>query len=192
MFYTLGRGRGGNVYVYALKLKQFVFSNEIIETGISEIDNQIFDSYPRTRISLSSGSGTFVANEIVQGDYYILDITGGASYAIGTNSTYSIVFGATTISYSPTYTVAIGGQPPIVNIKAIFLITGAVGVSCAYKCFLTHNCSNVATNSASAFSRAYVQTGTVNTTTGFTLQVSYLSANTGDSMSCHAMSLIKQ
>ena len=65
MFYTLGRGRGGNVYVYALKLKQFVFSNEIIETGISEIDNQIFDSYPRTRISLSSGSGTFVANEIV-------------------------------------------------------------------------------------------------------------------------------
>ena len=65
MFYTLGRGRGGNVYVYALKLKQFVFSNEIIETGISEIDNQIFDSYQRTRISLSSGSGTFVANEIV-------------------------------------------------------------------------------------------------------------------------------
>lgn len=65
MFYTLGRGRGGNVYVFALKLKQFVFSNEIIETGISEIDNQIFDSYPRTRISLSSGSGTFVTNEIV-------------------------------------------------------------------------------------------------------------------------------
>ena len=29
MFYTLGRGRGGNVYVYALKLKQFVFSNEV-------------------------------------------------------------------------------------------------------------------------------------------------------------------
>ena len=27
MFYTLGRGRGANVYVYALKLKQFVFSN---------------------------------------------------------------------------------------------------------------------------------------------------------------------
>jgi hypothetical protein len=65
MFHTLGRGRGGNVYVYALKLKQFVFSSEIIETGISEIDGQIFDLYPRTRISLSSGSGTFVANEIV-------------------------------------------------------------------------------------------------------------------------------
>jgi hypothetical protein len=65
MFHTLGRGRGGNVYVYALKLKQFVFSSEVIETGISEIDGQIFDLYPRTRISLSSGSGTFVANEIV-------------------------------------------------------------------------------------------------------------------------------
>jgi hypothetical protein len=65
MFYTLGRGRGGNVYVYALKLKQFVFSNEIIETGITEIDEQIRDEYPRTRITLTSGSGTFVNDEIV-------------------------------------------------------------------------------------------------------------------------------
>jgi hypothetical protein len=66
MFYTLGRGRGGNVYVYALKLKQFVFSNEVIETGISEIDSQIFDLYPRNRISLNAGgTGAFVANEIV-------------------------------------------------------------------------------------------------------------------------------
>lgn len=65
MFYTLGRGRGGNVYVYALKLKQFVFSNEVIETGIAEIDNQIRDHYPRTRVTLTSGSGTFVRDEIV-------------------------------------------------------------------------------------------------------------------------------
>jgi hypothetical protein len=65
MFYTLGRGRGGNVYVYALKLKQFVFSNEVIETGVSEIDNQIRDHYPRTRISLLSGSGKFLNDEIV-------------------------------------------------------------------------------------------------------------------------------
>jgi hypothetical protein len=50
MFYTLGRGRGANVYVYALKLKQLVFSNELISTGIIEIDNQIRDIYPRTRI----------------------------------------------------------------------------------------------------------------------------------------------
>jgi hypothetical protein len=66
MFYTLGRGRGGNVYVYALKLKQFVFSNEIIETGIPEIDDQIKDSYSRTRLTLNAGgSGIYVPDEIV-------------------------------------------------------------------------------------------------------------------------------
>jgi hypothetical protein len=65
MFYTLGRGRGANVYVYALKLKQFVFSNEVVETGVAEIDNQIRDHYPRTRVTLTSGSGTFVRDEIV-------------------------------------------------------------------------------------------------------------------------------
>jgi hypothetical protein len=65
MFYTLGRGRGANVYVYALKLKQLVFSNELISTGLPEIDNQIRDAYPRTRISLTSGNGTFVNDEIV-------------------------------------------------------------------------------------------------------------------------------
>jgi hypothetical protein len=66
MFYTLGRGRGGNVYVYALKMKQFVFSSEIIDTGIKEIDSQIRDYYPKTRLSLSSGgTGKFVNEEIV-------------------------------------------------------------------------------------------------------------------------------
>jgi hypothetical protein len=65
MFYTLGRGRGGNVYVYGLKLKQFVFSNEIIETGITEIDEQIRDEYPRTKITISAGSGTYLNDEFV-------------------------------------------------------------------------------------------------------------------------------
>ena len=65
MFYTLGRGRGGNVYVYALKLKQFVFSNEVVETGIEEIDNQIRDSYAKTKITLSTGSGQYIQDEIV-------------------------------------------------------------------------------------------------------------------------------
>mgnify|MGYP003338800936 CR=1 FL=1 len=65
MYYTLGRGRGGNVYVYALKLKQFVFSNEIIETGIAEIDDQIRDSYPRTRLTLVDKTGMFTNDEIV-------------------------------------------------------------------------------------------------------------------------------
>jgi hypothetical protein len=70
MFYTLGRGRGGNVYVYALKLKQYYFSNEIIDTGVAEIDDTIRNYYPRNRISLTSGgTGKFVNDEIVyQGD----------------------------------------------------------------------------------------------------------------------------
>jgi hypothetical protein len=66
MFYTLGRGRGGNVYVYALQMKQFVFSSEIINTGVKEIDVVIRDYYPKTRLSLSSGgTGKFVNEEIV-------------------------------------------------------------------------------------------------------------------------------
>jgi len=65
MFYTLGRGRGGNVYVYALKLKQFVFSNETVSTGVTEIDAQIRDYYSRTKITLSTGSGSFEEDEIV-------------------------------------------------------------------------------------------------------------------------------
>lgn len=65
MFYTLGRGRGGNVYVYALKMKQFYFSNEVISTGIKEVDEQVRDSYQRTKLSLSSVSGQFLNDEIV-------------------------------------------------------------------------------------------------------------------------------
>jgi hypothetical protein len=65
MFYTLGRGRGGNVYVYALRMKQFYFSNEIIETGVKEIDGSIRNYYSKLRISLGSGSGKFVNDEIV-------------------------------------------------------------------------------------------------------------------------------
>ena len=65
MFYTLGRGRGGNVYVYALKMKQFYFSNEIIETCIDDIDNNIRNYYSKVRISLGSGFGKFLNDEIV-------------------------------------------------------------------------------------------------------------------------------
>jgi hypothetical protein len=66
MYYTLGRGRGGNVYVYALKMKQYVFSSEIVQTGIAEIDNNMRAYYPRIRISLAGGgSGKFVNDEIV-------------------------------------------------------------------------------------------------------------------------------
>jgi hypothetical protein len=66
MYYTLGRGRGGNIYVYGLKLKQFVFSNEIVRVGVSEIDSQIRNYYSRNSITLESGgTGTFVNDEIV-------------------------------------------------------------------------------------------------------------------------------
>jgi hypothetical protein len=71
MFYTLGRGRGGNVYVYALKLKQYVFSEEIISTGVGEIDDQAFDEYKRSKIPLANtaifpaGTGSFIPGEII-------------------------------------------------------------------------------------------------------------------------------
>jgi hypothetical protein len=86
MFYTLGRGRGGNVYVYALKLKQFVFSNELILTGNAEIDGQIRESYARTRLTLKSGgSGVYVPNEIV---YQSADTTYANSSAKATVHDY--------------------------------------------------------------------------------------------------------
>lgn len=66
MFYTLGRGRGNNVYVYALKCKQFVFSEEFVHTGVEEIDEQIRDAYQRTELSMNAGgTGTFEQDETV-------------------------------------------------------------------------------------------------------------------------------
>ena len=65
MFHTLGRGRGGNVYVYALKMKQFVFSDELILTGVTQVDEQIRDHYKKTQITLSTGSGTYLDDETV-------------------------------------------------------------------------------------------------------------------------------
>ena len=88
MFYTLGRGRGANVYVYALKLKQFVFSNELVSTGITEVDNQIRDAYSRTRISLTSGSGTFVNDEIVYQGNSLVNATAQAVVHTFTRNTH--------------------------------------------------------------------------------------------------------
>lgn len=79
MFYTLGKGREGNVYLYALKAKQFVFSNEIIYTGIKELDQQIFDHYSRTRINLISGTGTFRPYDVV---YQGTDFANATSQAV--------------------------------------------------------------------------------------------------------------
>jgi hypothetical protein len=92
MYYTLGRGRGGNVYVYALKLKQFVFSNEIINTGVIEIDDQVRDEYPRTRLTLTSGgTGKFVNDEIVyQGTNLANATVTGLVYDFTPNTTIDV------------------------------------------------------------------------------------------------------
>ena len=100
MFYTLGRGRGGNVYVYALKLKQWVFSNELVLTGNSEIDEQIRNAYPRTKLSLAAGgSGIFVPDEIVyQG--------ANLATATATSTVHSYVTGSHLFIYRTTGTFA--------------------------------------------------------------------------------------
>ena len=134
----------------------------------------------------------FVANEILQGDTYILDITGGANYVIGANSTYAFIFGNTTTTYSPTYTVASSGTKPWFNIKAVFTIRGVIGTSCSYQIFITHQASSNSANSSLTYTNGQVTTGIVNTTTSFSLGVSYQSANTNDKISVDNMSLIKQ
>ena len=80
MFYTLGRGRGGNVYVYSLKLKQYVFSEEVIDTGIDEVDGQAFDSYKKTRLPIANtGSGSFIPKEII---YQGTDLANSTAQAV--------------------------------------------------------------------------------------------------------------
>ena len=80
MFYTLGRGRGGNVYVYAIKLKQYVFSEEVIDTGIDEVDGQAFDAYKKTRLPIANtGSGSFIPNEII---YQGTDLANSTAQAV--------------------------------------------------------------------------------------------------------------
>ena len=89
MYYTLGRGRGGNVYLYALKLKQFIFSDEIVDTGVTEVDEQVFDLYRRTHIPYAeSGNniryrlteivyqGPDLANATAQGIVHSINTTG--------------------------------------------------------------------------------------------------------------------
>jgi hypothetical protein len=79
MFYTLGRGRGGNVYLYALKMKKYVFSNEVINTGIETVDEQIRSNYLRTRINLNSGNLKFQNDEII---YQGTDLANSTAQAI--------------------------------------------------------------------------------------------------------------
>lgn len=93
MFHTLGRGRGGNVYVYGLKLKQYYFSEEIIDTGIEEIDHQAFEHYKRTRVSLANtGTGTYLVNELVyQGANVEFSTASGYVYRFEPNSALDVI-----------------------------------------------------------------------------------------------------
>ena len=91
MFYTLGRGRGGNVYLYALKLKKFVFSDEVISTGIKEVDSQIRDHYRRSQLTFSAGgSGNFIADEFVYQGPDLANATAKASVHTWSPSTLNL------------------------------------------------------------------------------------------------------
>ena len=91
MFHTLGRGRGGNVFVYALRMKQFVFSNEQIQTGVEEVDEKL--EYPSIDLVLDSGSGDFdaVNKEIV---YQGTDLDNATAFAtVSTWDTATLTLG---------------------------------------------------------------------------------------------------
>jgi hypothetical protein len=113
MYYTLGRGRGANVYLYALKLKKYVFSEEIIETGIQEIDETAIKYYKRTRLVLANtaGTGTYIPTEIVYQGTSLANATAQAvvySYTpdssieviqvIGNWTSNGVIYGATSNS----------------------------------------------------------------------------------------------
>ena len=109
MFHTLGRGRDANVYVYALRLKQYEFSEELIDTGITEIDEIAFKYYKRTKLVLAAsvGIGSFTPGETVYQ---------GANLSSATAS-------ATVYSYSP-HTEVI-----VVNTRGTFGNTTLIGAS---------------------------------------------------------------
>lgn len=68
MMYTLGKGKNANIYVYLLDLIQYNFSEEPMNTGIEEVDNQIKSEYRQTLITLTTNAnnvGNFVSNELV-------------------------------------------------------------------------------------------------------------------------------
>jgi hypothetical protein len=59
-----------------------------VSTGITEVDDQIRDAYPRTRISLTSGTGTFVNDEIVYQGVALANATAQAIVHTFTNNTH--------------------------------------------------------------------------------------------------------
>jgi hypothetical protein len=61
-FYTLGRKVA---YFYELELEKFKYSQEVISTGVPDIDIVVTDSAYTLTLNVGSGTGTFASSEIV-------------------------------------------------------------------------------------------------------------------------------
>jgi hypothetical protein len=61
-FHMLGRMES---YFYELQMEKFKYSNELIDTGVAEIDIVMDDSAYTQHLNMGAGSGTYLANEIV-------------------------------------------------------------------------------------------------------------------------------
>lgn len=61
-FHMLGREQS---YFYELQMERFKYSNELIDTGVAEIDIAMDDSAYTQHLNMGTGSGTYLANEIV-------------------------------------------------------------------------------------------------------------------------------
>lgn len=61
-FHMLGRAES---YFYELQLEKFKYSNELIDTGVDEIDIVMDDSAYTQHLNMGTGSGTYLPNEVV-------------------------------------------------------------------------------------------------------------------------------
>ena len=73
IFYTLGEK-----FVFRLKMELFEYSNQIIETGISDIDDISFKESYSIQLPVSSSTGDFIVGQkVFQGDSYDSSISRG-------------------------------------------------------------------------------------------------------------------
>ena len=73
IFYTLGEK-----FVFRLKMELFEYSNQIIETGISDIDDISFKESYSIQLPVSSSTGDFIVGQkVFQGDSYDSSIARG-------------------------------------------------------------------------------------------------------------------
>lgn len=64
IFYTLGR-KSATPYIYEMRARQFVYSNETINTGFDEVDDAANPYYSRIKLTLASGLTYYEEGEIV-------------------------------------------------------------------------------------------------------------------------------